>query len=427
MTAPATARHVVVLSFGYEPLAHVSAKRPSRMARELAALGFDVTVITVDWRPHPPATPLSVEQAVEAALRQPAPRAVAIDGRLSDPGFDPERVPRTTEPPPPRNPVARRARTLRDMFGWGAYAGWARLAYEAARRIHRARPIDVVWAIHGDNSCHAVARRLRGGEGIPWVADFKDPWSVYFPSYAHPVQRWATDRRLRTAAAVTETCAAQAAEDAETFGRPTEVVYSGYDADAMAAAVPKHPGGGFAVAYTGTVGHNLHDTRVLPGLFGALQRRGAIDRYGVQLHHYARTTGDLRGLLAGVVPESAVVDHGWLDERETFSVMKGVDLLLLLAARFGQGKLVGVKELEYFASGTPVLHLGEPLAEMVPVVRACPQVHVAQTLDEAVSAFERVIAGGGRGSVNPPALAGYTWGAQAARLAAVLERVARAS
>lgn len=423
----AAARHVLVVSFGYEPLAHVSAKRPSRMARELAAIGFDVTVLTVDWRPERPPRPRSLAETVDAALAQPAPRAVAIDGRLSDPDFDPERVPRTTEPPPSRNPVARRAKTLRDMFGWGSYPRWAKRAHAAARRVHRARPVDVVWAIHGDNSCHEVAHRLRRDEGIPWVADFKDPWSVYFPPYAHPVQRWATDYRLRTAEALTETCAAQAAEDARTFGRPTEVVYSGYEAAAMAAAVPKHPGGGFAAAYMGTIGKNLHDTSAIPGLFDALLRRGTLERAGVQLHHYARTTGELRGLLAGIVPEATVVDHGWLDEDRAFGVMKGADLLLLLAGRVGAGKLVGVKELEYFASGTPVLHVGAPLDEMAPIVRACPQVHVARTVDEAVRAFERVIASGGRGPVNPSALAEFTWAAQAKRLARVLEQAARAS
>jgi hypothetical protein len=89
--------------------------------------------------------------------------------------------------------------------------------------------------------------------------------------------------------------------------------------------------------------------------------------------------------------------------------------------------VVGLKELEYFASGTPVLHFGEPLEELAPLLGECPQVRVVRTVAEAEAAFAELSSSRHRGRVNAPALAGFTWRAQAPRLAQVLDRAVRAS
>ena len=44
----------------------------------------------------------------------------------------------------------------------------------------------------------------------------------------------------------------------------------------------------------------------------------------------------------------------WANRSRAFSLMRGSDVLLLFPLTIGPGRFVGVKELEYFASGTPV-------------------------------------------------------------------------
>jgi len=420
--------HVLIITFAYEPLAHVSPTRPSWMGRELTKLGWEVSVLTVDWSHPLPAAIPSIEESVARALDAQSPRMLAIDGRLSDPAFDPLAIPRTTEPRV-RNAAIRKLRTAWDAVGWGPYAGWARHAFRAARMLHQRAPLDVTWAIHGDASTHAIASALHATEGVPWVADYKDPWSLFHPPVLRPLVRWATARRLRTAAAMTETCAAQAELDAREFARSPVVVYSGYDDEMMARSEPERPGPGFCVTYLGTL-NPQHETRLLADVFLELGRRGVLDRADVTLHQYARPSDQLAQLLAPVGLDSIVRSHDWVSRARSFSLMRGSDVLLLFTSTRGTGTLkLGVKELEYFASGTPVLVLGEPLDELKPVIASCPQVAVATREIEAADFLEteacRCASGTSpsktRMAPNAPVLEPFSWKRQAERLAAVLD------
>lgn len=420
-------RHVLIVSFGYEPLSHVSATRATHMSQALTALDWDVSVLTVDWSSPLPDQVASVEESLTRALEEPSPRRIAIDGRLIDSAFDPSTViVPNTEPPRPRWEWLRKLQTFHRTLTTGPYAGWARRAFAAAEKLHRERPIDIVWAIHGDISCHAIAYWLRGQLHIPWIADFKDSWNKYHTRPGIPVQRFAMARRLRSAEALTETCASQAANDSREFGVTSHVIYSGYDDVLMTSASPKRPAEGFSITYMGSFG-NSHDTRLLQGVFAELSRSGQIETSGLTLHQYA-SASQFPEYLDPVGCGSIVRSHDRVPRSEAYSIMRGSDVLLLLPMTIEAFQHVGLKEMEYVASGSPVLVLGEPLEEFGPIMRAAPHVRVVHTAAEGARFIEeecRQFAEGAtsalRGDVNGPWVRDFTWPAQAARLSEVLE------
>lgn len=418
--------HVLIVSFGYAPLGHVSATRSTYMAPALTGLGWDVSVLTVDWSNPLPENIASVEESVRRATLEPSPRRLAIDGRLVDPRFDPRRDLPTTEPPAAAAALLRKLSTLRNTLDAGPYPGWARRAYAAAAMLHRERRIDAVWAIHGDISCHAVAYWLRSRLGIPWVADFKDAWNKYHSRLGQPFQRFAMQRRLRSAACLTETCRAQAKSDASEFGRPAHVVYSGYDDRLMDAAEPKRPAEDFCVTYMGSFGAS-HDLSLLAGTFAALRRRASREASGITLHQYAPIP-QFAAHLDPVGLGDIVRSHGRVPRSLAYSIMRGSDVLLLLPMTNPEFQHVGLKEMEYIASGTPVLVLGEPLEEFASIMAEAPHVRVVHDAEEAAIFLEeeaRAFRHGGRSSarceVNGPWVVEFTWPAQAQRLSDVLE------
>jgi glycosyltransferase involved in cell wall biosynthesis len=418
----------MVITFGYEPLEHVISVRPTRMAAELTALGWDVTALTFDWTIQPAARVATLESLVASALGSASPRRLAIDGRLIAPSYDAAAMARGQEPAS-FDPLPRKLRTGVNTVGWGPYPRWARLAYDAAVRLHRERPVDLVWAIHGDDSCHAIADRLRRSQGIPWVADFKDPWDLFHSRLAVPLQRWATARRLRGATAVTETCAAQADRDAADFGVKPEIIYSGYDAALMASVTPERPSDGFCVSYFGGVSAQ-HDTTLLPGVFRELGRRGLFTQLPLAFHYFGRDATSLRQRLDEAGCGGLLRASPWVPRARSFAMMRGSDLLLMFPSRVGSSSLIGVKELEYFASGTPVLILGRPLDEMRRVVDGCPQVKVALDVASGVEAIAGAAASWSREdrpmrTVNEPVLEEFTWSVQAGRLSEILRRALR--
>ncbi len=56
------------------------------------------------------------------------------------------------------------------------YAGWAPFAAREAERLCREERFDVVYSTSPPDSSHLAALLAARRSGIPWVADFRDPW-----------------------------------------------------------------------------------------------------------------------------------------------------------------------------------------------------------------------------------------------------------
>ncbi|MFS8069785.1 MAG: hypothetical protein ACMG6S_25760 [Byssovorax sp.] len=410
--------HVAIITFGYPPLKHVSGTRPGNLARELARLGHSVTVVTVDWstRENPP---LPASEGVHV---------LAIDPRAWFPGFAPETPPLTTEPPFAGPVFLRKARTLQRTVRWGPYESWARAALRGLVSRHRSAPVDVVWAIHGDDSSHEIAYRFSRATGVPWVADFKDPWDLFHKRAVVWLQELSTRRRLRTASALTETCEAQSDADAARFQLPSHVLWTGYEAEVMERAAPiRLSGEAFVLAYVGNLAA-LHDIDALARLFAAWE--ASPDRPArVELHAFCNDANALKQSLKAHGVLQCLHEHSFVPRERAYGIMKGADALLLLPATFSHpsGGSIGVKELEYLASGTPVLSLGKLLPELDPVARGCPQLVEAASTEDAVAwmAAEAAAPGRSRAEVNRPSVAEHAWPAKGKALAAILEGVVK--
>lgn len=56
------------------------------------------------------------------------------------------------------------------------YVGWIPFATRAAAGLCREEPFDLVYSTSPPDSSHLVARSISRRFGLPWVADFRDPW-----------------------------------------------------------------------------------------------------------------------------------------------------------------------------------------------------------------------------------------------------------
>jgi glycosyltransferase involved in cell wall biosynthesis len=285
----------------------------------------------------------------------------------------------------------------------------------------------VVWAIHGDDSSHEIAARFHRESGVPWVADFKDAWNVFHSRSMWPLQWLVTRNRLRTATMMTETSDAQARLDGH-LGCPWHVVWSGYDDGVMAKVPPVRVSERFTLGYFGNVAAQHDVPRLARALAAGADVPFELHVFGG--HDPARWRSALGDI--GLVPRLHL--HAMIAQDDAFARMKGVDLLLLLpAANFGRSRFaIGVKELEYFASGTPVLSIGRLLPELRGLVGPNRQLAEAETEADAARFLREEFAAHASGSssvrrasVNAPAVARHSWTGQARLLAEILETAAR--
>jgi glycosyltransferase involved in cell wall biosynthesis len=79
------------------------------------------------------------------------------------------------------------------------YAGWVPFASRAARELCRREHFDVLYSTSPPDSSHLAAGRVAREFGIPWVADFRDPWiNLYLREPATSLHRALHERLERS-------------------------------------------------------------------------------------------------------------------------------------------------------------------------------------------------------------------------------------
>lgn len=164
--------------------------------------------------PYPPMASAGTTRLVRFLRHLPDEgwRATVVAPRAAGPAAEPPGVPVVRAPVPwPRQLLGGGRRATR-VNRWVAvpdpYFGWVAPAVWRARELLRGAPFDAIFSSSPRPSVHLAAALLAGQGGLPWLADYRDPWSTYmFRTYPTPAHRAAHVRleawALRRASAVT--------------------------------------------------------------------------------------------------------------------------------------------------------------------------------------------------------------------------------
>jgi glycosyltransferase involved in cell wall biosynthesis len=214
------------------------------------------------------------------------------------------------------------------------------------------------------DSVHLAALPLARRFGLPWIADFRDPWiGLHFrrpPTSWHAARQRDLERRVLTGAdlvlAASRTHADDLERDAE--ARPRRVVHlpNGYEPDPGVLPPSRDPDH-FTLVFTGTLSL-MPDAEVLfEALHELLARRPeARRRIRVRLAGPFDTDYEDRAValgLKGIVEFVGPLAHG-----EARALQRSAELLLLWKPR-GYRTMVPGKTYEYLDAGRPILALLE--------------------------------------------------------------------
>lgn len=183
---------VLVLAYFFPPLGGGGCQRTVKLVRYLEPLGWTASVITTSARDYWIHDPTLLDELPASAeiLRVGGFTAIRALRMLERAGFGFEETQGSR-----RRGVFRALRALQRWFLLpDGYGGWARAARDAANRRIRSGGIDAIWTTSSPESAHLAGLSLKRRFGIPWVADFRDPW-VGRATYRPPT-RW-HDRRHR--------------------------------------------------------------------------------------------------------------------------------------------------------------------------------------------------------------------------------------
>jgi glycosyltransferase involved in cell wall biosynthesis len=350
-------RRLLVVAPYFPPRRRVGAERSYKFVRYLPELGIDTMVVCLE-------TPGGALSASEQEALSPSERF-----ELRTP-FD-----RTSDARGAKRALERGS-TRADLDRYVPIDSWWPLLMAQLPRVLRAARAfapDAVWSTADPWSSHALARRIASAQQRPWIADFRDPWSLCRvrnqgrPSLVRAIDRRAERAYLRDASAVTftapRTTELYRAAYPE-FAARFSTIENGFDPrgypeplDAPQANTAVAPGAPLVLAFFGRF-RALSPATPIVHLIARLRAVDARAAGLVRVQSVGGLGGEDLALAERLGVASAFVSVGEVPRERTLATLRAADLLLLSTAP-DRDEIIPAKLFDYLAAGRPVLSLCE--------------------------------------------------------------------
>jgi glycosyltransferase involved in cell wall biosynthesis len=388
-----SSRKLLMLINFFPPAGGGGVYRPLSFVKYLSRMGWDITVVT----PKPGEFWIS-----DPSLEQQIPEGVRVErtGSLS--------AGRILGKLRGRRPAGRAGSRSSGGFGMlrrigeifllpDTYIGWRPFAVRRALQLCREESFDAIYSTSPPDSTQLAALKVVAGTGIPWLADFRDPWiSLYLRDPVSEAHRRVLEGMERKVALEADTAVVTTKWHKEMLtgiAPSCNVVRipNGFDEEDFSSETEGPPDGPLRIAHFGMLTLGRRSRVFLEGLSRFLcsvpEARGNIEVVFTGARESANE--DLGGL-DGI--EGAVTFEDNIPHRECICLERRSHVLLLIKhddERYNG--LVPGKLYEYIGARRPILALVPP-GESADIVTGLRRGEVAGPGDpgEVAAALERI-------------------------------------
>ncbi len=177
-------QRVLMIAYNFPPAANAGVHRTLRFSKYLSEFGWNPTVLTRNCEPEASGDRLLAQVPPEVAIHRvgrqenkanAAPTGEGSDAAIETGGRVARSGARALLPPAAKTVLG----SFRDLLTEtpDQYIGWSRLAAKRATELCRQDGFDVVYTTGPPHSTHLAGLKVHQRTGIPWLADFRDPWA----------------------------------------------------------------------------------------------------------------------------------------------------------------------------------------------------------------------------------------------------------
>ncbi len=349
-------RRALLISYAYPPISAPGALRVSRFAKYLPDHGWSPTVLTVEGgysrmksNENPVDLPgVEVVRVADKPFKTGLAQAAASKGKDKPSGI--------------KGAIKGVARSLmipdRDRT-------WIPAASAQAVKTAEEIGAKVVFSSSPTISNHMVAQKVARRFGIPWIADFRDPWTVG-AGYQEPAWRRPFDKSIERSImedasrviVVSKFIKSLFDKEYPQHAHKVKVIYNGYDEDDFANLSSEPDKDRFIITYAGSFYGGKRDPRGLLAAIANLKEKGRIDsgRFSLQI------LGHPEDFLTNEVEKLGITDlvesPGLLPYSQCLDLVSkcSVALLVTFGDALSKGEMT-TKFFEYLALNKPMLGL----------------------------------------------------------------------
>ena len=243
-----------------------------------------------------------------------------------------------------------------------ARALWINPSVKYLTTYLKTNPMDAMVSTGPPHSAHVIALSIKKKTRLPWLADFRDPWTTMDYYKELLLTAWA-DRKhhrlelevLRSADAVTVVANGMKNEFEEKSGRKVEVVTNGFDEDDF-SSMETHPDKQFSIVHIGTFFSRINPL-TLWQVLAELKGEGHEMMSDIKIRLMGRVDPSIVDSIRKAGLEEFLILTSTEPHQAAVQQMKNAQVLLLCI--FEQTKFVVTGKLfEYLASKRPVFCIG---------------------------------------------------------------------
>lgn len=367
-------KRVLIITYYWPPTGGSGVQRWVKFARYLPSEGWQPVIYT----PENPEQ-LAVDTTLEAEI--PA-EAEIIKTRITEPyelykkflrksGHSKEAVEVNPVNAQNKSFLQKAAMWVRgNLFRPDPRCMWISPSVRFLKKYLAEHPVDLIVSTGPPQSMHLIGRRLARETGLPWIADFRDPWTkiFYFKhlSMTRATEKWhhRMEKKVLDEASAVVAVSPLVQQDFQAMTQtPVELITNGFDECDFASERCREADGGpgreFVMTHTGLFAADGNPT-VLWDVLAAKAGKDADFRKTLRIKLIGKTDEQIIKAIKDAGLEENLIDMGYQPHAKAVELQRKASLLILPLRKEPEYKAVLPGKLfEYLASWRPVLGIGQ--------------------------------------------------------------------
>lgn len=362
-------KKVLVITYYWPPTGGSGVQRWVKFAKYLPAEGWEPVIYT----------PENPEQlVVDESLAAEVPSGIGVvKTHISEPyGIYHKLVGKKSDAKGAGlNPINSQKKSLRqklmlwvrsNLFVPDPRRGWVKPSVKFLRDWLAGHTVDMIVTTGPPQSMHLIGLELHRATGIPWVADFRDPWTKMFFFKDLPMLPFVRRKHFRLEKAVLDGASAVVSvsplvrdDFASMTDTPVHLITNGFDAEDFAGPAPERSDGEFRIVHTGLFASDGNPLLLWDEL-ARLCREDAAFAKRLRIRLAGKVDREIVDAIRARGLSDNLVLLGYLPHSESVAELRSADLVLLPLRQSPEyRKVLPGKIFECIASGRPVLGIGD--------------------------------------------------------------------